>query len=160
MPQSCPSCRASVNPTDAFCPNCGYTLRASSQQPTVPYQPVAQPRQSPGGYHPQSRQARQRSRPWFRKKRFIFPLVFLLLLGATGAGAMWYINNAFGWYYLTIMAILLILVIVIIFSPYGKIRLGRDSDQGAVDRQGSRGCRRMVGGEWILVMGCRPGDAI
>ncbi|WP_211653039.1 glycine betaine uptake BCCT transporter [Planococcus alpniumensis] len=40
-----------------------------------------------------------------------------------------YINTAFGWYYLTIMAILLILVIVIIFSPYGKIRLGRDSDR-------------------------------
>lgn len=40
-----------------------------------------------------------------------------------------YITTAFGWYYLTIMALLLILVIVIIVSPYGKIRLGRDSDR-------------------------------
>ncbi|MBT2581417.1 BCCT family transporter [Planococcus sp. ISL-109] len=40
-----------------------------------------------------------------------------------------YINTAFGWYYLMIMALLLILVIVIIVSPYGKIRLGRDSDR-------------------------------
>jgi LCP family protein required for cell wall assembly len=103
MPQSCPSCRATVNPTDAFCPNCGYTLRTSTQaqQATLPYQPVPsqgtrQRQQAPTGYHPQSRQARQRSRPWFRKKRFIFPLVFLMLLGAGGATAMWYINNAFG----------------------------------------------------------------
>ncbi len=40
-----------------------------------------------------------------------------------------FINTAFGWYYLTIMAILLILVGVMIVSPYGKIRLGRDSDR-------------------------------
>ena len=103
MPQSCPSCGATVNATDAFCPNCGYTLHASTQaaQQTLPYQPVpaggARTRQQqPGGYHPQSRQARQRSRPWYRKKRFIFPLVFLVLIGVGGATAMWYINNAFG----------------------------------------------------------------
>lgn len=102
MPQSCPSCRATVNPTDAFCPNCGYTLRASTQaaQQTLPYQPVpsqgARQRQQTAGYHPQSRQARLRSRPWYRKKRFIFPLVFLVLLGVGGATAMWVINNAFG----------------------------------------------------------------
>lgn len=99
MPQSCPSCRATVNPTDAFCPNCGYTLRSTTQaaQQTLPYQPIPQQRQQqPGGYHPQSRQARRRTRPWYRKKRFIFPLVFLMLLGAGGATAMWYINNAFG----------------------------------------------------------------
>ena len=40
-----------------------------------------------------------------------------------------YINAAFGWYYLMIMALLLIFVIVIVVSPYGKIRLGRDSDR-------------------------------
>lgn len=97
MPQSCPSCRAHVNPTDAFCPSCGYTLRSSAQQRTVTSQPAARPRQQPAGaYHPQSRQARQRSRPWHRKKRFIFPLVFLMLLGAGGVGGMWVLNNAFG----------------------------------------------------------------
>jgi polyisoprenyl-teichoic acid--peptidoglycan teichoic acid transferase len=86
-----------VNPTDAFCPNCGLTLRSSSEQRTMPSQSAARPRQQhPGAYHPQSRQARQRSRPWFRKKRFIFPLVLLMLLGAGGVGGMWVLNNAFG----------------------------------------------------------------
>ena len=40
-----------------------------------------------------------------------------------------YINTAFGWYYLMIMAVLLILVAIIMVSPYGKIRLGKDADR-------------------------------
>ncbi|RNF39127.1 glycine betaine uptake BCCT transporter [Planococcus salinus] len=40
-----------------------------------------------------------------------------------------FINTAFGWYYLTIMALLLILTLIIILSPYGKIRLGKDADR-------------------------------
>lgn len=40
-----------------------------------------------------------------------------------------FINTAFGWYYLLIMAILMIFVVIIIVSPYGKIRLGKDSDR-------------------------------
>ncbi|ALS79894.1 MULTISPECIES: BCCT family transporter [Planococcus] len=40
-----------------------------------------------------------------------------------------FINTTFGWYYLLIMAILMIFVIIIIVSPYGKIRLGKDSDR-------------------------------
>lgn len=40
-----------------------------------------------------------------------------------------FINTAFGWYYLVIMAVLLILVFVIIVSPYGKLRLGKDRDR-------------------------------
>ncbi|ANU14953.1 glycine betaine uptake BCCT transporter [Planococcus halocryophilus] len=40
-----------------------------------------------------------------------------------------YINTAFGWYYLMIMGILMIFVGIIIVSPYGKIRLGKDSDR-------------------------------
>lgn len=40
-----------------------------------------------------------------------------------------FINTAFGWYYLTIMALLLILTFIVIISPYGKIRLGKDADR-------------------------------
>ncbi|CEG24168.1 Glycine betaine transporter BetL [Planococcus massiliensis] len=40
-----------------------------------------------------------------------------------------FIGTNFGWYYLTLMALLLILVFVIVVSPYGKIRLGKDSDR-------------------------------
>ncbi|AIY04235.1 glycine/betaine ABC transporter permease [Planococcus sp. PAMC 21323] len=40
-----------------------------------------------------------------------------------------YINTSFGWYYLLIMAFLMIFVGIIMVSPYGKIRLGKDSDR-------------------------------
>ncbi len=40
-----------------------------------------------------------------------------------------FINTSFGWYYLLIMALLMIFVVIIMVSPYGKIRLGKDSDR-------------------------------
>ncbi|SDG98244.1 glycine betaine transporter [Planococcus glaciei] len=40
-----------------------------------------------------------------------------------------FIDTSFGWYYLMLMAIILILTFVIIISPYGKIRLGKDTDR-------------------------------
>lgn len=40
-----------------------------------------------------------------------------------------FIGSNFGWYYLTLMALLLIFVFVIVISPYGKIRLGKDTDR-------------------------------
>lgn len=40
-----------------------------------------------------------------------------------------FISTSFGWYYLMLMAIILILVFIIIISPYGKIRLGKDTDR-------------------------------
>ena len=40
-----------------------------------------------------------------------------------------FISTNFGWYYLMLMAIILILVFIIIISPYGKIRLGKDTDR-------------------------------
>jgi glycine betaine transporter len=40
-----------------------------------------------------------------------------------------FIGTSFGWYYLMLMAFLLIFTFIIIISPYGKIRLGKDSDR-------------------------------
>ncbi|WP_416143902.1 glycine betaine uptake BCCT transporter [Planococcus koreensis] len=40
-----------------------------------------------------------------------------------------YIDTGFGWYYLMLMALILIFTFIIIISPYGKIRLGKDSDR-------------------------------
>ncbi|TWT24770.1 BCCT family transporter [Planomicrobium sp. CPCC 101110] len=40
-----------------------------------------------------------------------------------------FIDTSFGWYYLMLMAFLLIFTFIIIISPYGKIRLGKDADR-------------------------------
>ncbi|MFD1864492.1 glycine betaine uptake BCCT transporter [Planococcus chinensis] len=40
-----------------------------------------------------------------------------------------FIDTGFGWFYLMLMAIILILTFIIIVSPYGKIRLGKDTDR-------------------------------
>ncbi|WP_088007333.1 glycine betaine uptake BCCT transporter [Indiicoccus explosivorum] len=39
------------------------------------------------------------------------------------------ISTGFGWFYMLIMALVLLFSVIIMVSPYGKIRLGRDSDQ-------------------------------
>ncbi|MBY0223439.1 MULTISPECIES: BCCT family transporter [Sporosarcina] len=40
-----------------------------------------------------------------------------------------FVASSFGWYYMLLMTALLLLSIFMIFSPYGKIRLGKDSDR-------------------------------
>ncbi|WP_153731022.1 BCCT family transporter [Sporosarcina obsidiansis] len=40
-----------------------------------------------------------------------------------------FVSSTFGWYYMLLMTLLLLLSIFIIFSPYGKIRLGKDEDR-------------------------------
>lgn len=40
-----------------------------------------------------------------------------------------FITSTFGWYYLVIVALMVIFTLFLIFSPYGKIRLGKDSDR-------------------------------
>lgn len=40
-----------------------------------------------------------------------------------------FVASTFGWYYMLIMTALLLLSIFMIFSPYGKIRLGKDTDR-------------------------------
>lgn len=46
----------------------------------------------------------------------------------TNSGKVFVATN-FGWYYMLLMTVLLLLSIFMIFSPYGKIRLGKDEDR-------------------------------
>lgn len=40
-----------------------------------------------------------------------------------------FISTAFGWYYLIVVTLFLLVCIVFIVSPYGKVRLGKDDDR-------------------------------
>ncbi|WP_432363239.1 glycine betaine uptake BCCT transporter [Sporosarcina sp. UB5] len=40
-----------------------------------------------------------------------------------------FVSSSFGWYYMLLLSFLLVLSIFFIFSPYGKIRLGQDTDR-------------------------------
>ncbi|WP_301109791.1 BCCT family transporter [Sporosarcina sp.] len=40
-----------------------------------------------------------------------------------------FVASSFGWYYMLLLSLLLLLSIFLIFSPYGKIRLGKDTDR-------------------------------
>ncbi|WP_301109884.1 BCCT family transporter [Sporosarcina sp.] len=40
-----------------------------------------------------------------------------------------FVASTFGWYYMLLMTALLLISIFMIFSPYGKIRLGKDTDR-------------------------------
>jgi glycine betaine transporter len=40
-----------------------------------------------------------------------------------------FVSTAFGWYYLLLMAVFLVLALIIAISPYGRIRLGKDTDR-------------------------------
>lgn len=40
-----------------------------------------------------------------------------------------FVSNAFGWHYMLLMTLLLAISLFLIFSPYGKIRLGKDEDR-------------------------------
>ena len=46
----------------------------------------------------------------------------------TSAGKS-FVATTFGWYYLLLMTLLVAISIYLIFSPYGKIRLGKDTDR-------------------------------
>ncbi|SIT75163.1 glycine betaine uptake BCCT transporter [Edaphobacillus lindanitolerans] len=40
-----------------------------------------------------------------------------------------FVSTTFGWYYLLLFAVFLVLALIIALSPYGKIRLGKDTDR-------------------------------
>lgn len=64
------------------------TLPAAKAQPVQTFAPL--PQQSA------AQSAKTIKRPWFRKKRFMIPFTFLLILGMIGAGGAWYVNQQFG----------------------------------------------------------------
>ena len=45
-----------------------------------------------------------------------------------------FITTTFGWYYLIIVGLMVVFTLFLIFSPYGKIRLGKDTDRPAYSR--------------------------
>jgi glycine betaine transporter len=40
-----------------------------------------------------------------------------------------FVSTSFGWYYLLLMAVFLVMALIIAISPYGRIRLGKDTDR-------------------------------
>ncbi|OZS77532.1 glycine/betaine ABC transporter permease [Tetzosporium hominis] len=45
-----------------------------------------------------------------------------------------FITSTFGWYYLIIVSLMVVFTLFLIVSPYGKIRLGKDSDRPAYSK--------------------------
>ena len=72
----------------------------------------------------------------------VFYITIALIILAVGYGALApdsfeavtttikdFVASTFGWYYMVLMSFMLALCVFIILSPYGKIRLGKDSDR-------------------------------
>jgi glycine betaine transporter len=77
-----------------------------------------------------------------RKISNVFYITIALIILAVGYGALApdsfeavtttikdFVASTFGWYYMVLMSFMLALCVFIILSPYGKIRLGKDSDR-------------------------------
>jgi len=45
-----------------------------------------------------------------------------------------FITSTFGWYYLTLVSIMVLFTLIVIVSPFGKIRLGKDTDRPEFSR--------------------------
>src|SRR5699024_10314576 len=71
---------------------------------------------------------------------FYFTLVLVILVVIFGAAfpatfeqlsenVKGFVATSFGWYYMLIMAGMLILAVILAVSPYGKIRLGKDHER-------------------------------
>ncbi|TQR17278.1 BCCT family transporter [Psychrobacillus soli] len=77
-----------------------------------------------------------------KKLSITFYITMALIILAVGYGALRpdsfeaitttiksFVASSFGWYYMLLMTFMLALSIFFIFSPYGKIRLGKDTDR-------------------------------
>lgn len=72
----------------------------------------------------------------------VFYITIGLIILAVGYGALapesfeavttrakTFVSTTFGWYYMLLMSVMVLISIFFIFSPYGKIRLGKDTDR-------------------------------
>lgn len=72
----------------------------------------------------------------------VFYITIALIIIAVGYGAIapesfeaittnikGYVASTFGWYYMMLMSFMVVLAIFLLLSPYGKIRLGKDTDR-------------------------------
>ncbi|WP_188456284.1 BCCT family transporter [Virgibacillus oceani] len=59
----------------------------------------------------------------------IFGIVTPDKFGSVSGAIMNYISIHFGWYYLILVTIFVVFCVYLIFSPYGKIRLGKQNDK-------------------------------
>lgn len=77
-----------------------------------------------------------------RKISNVFYITIVLIILAVGYGALApesfeavttsiknFVASTFGWYYLMLMSLMVVLSLFFILSPYGKIRLGKDTDR-------------------------------
>lgn len=77
----------------------------------------------------------------------VFWFALALVVLAVGYGALaptsfetvmgkWqsFITTSFGWYYLSVVSIMVLFTIIVIISPFGKIRLGKDTDRPEYSR--------------------------
>jgi len=82
-----------------------------------------------------------------KKLTSVFWFSLVLVIIAVGYGALApesfetitgnmqsFITSTFGWYYLTIVSIMVLFTLIVIVSPFGKIRLGKDSDRPEFSR--------------------------
>jgi LCP family protein required for cell wall assembly len=99
MEPTCPRCKATVPEGSVFCSQCGMPLRADA--PIVTRVTTAQDTDFvpiPGAQNPPDMRVRKRRRrrtPWYRKKRFLVPLVMVAILLTTLAAGAWYIKTRF-----------------------------------------------------------------
>lgn len=82
-----------------------------------------------------------------KKLTSVFWFSLVLVIIAVGYGALApesfeaitgnmqsFITSTFGWYYLTIVSIMVLFTLIVIVSPFGKIRLGKDTDRPEFSR--------------------------
>ncbi|TMV60652.1 BCCT family transporter, partial [Thioclava sp. BHET1] len=55
--------------------------------------------------------------------------LFPAALGSAAGGAMGWISHVFGWWYVLVVSAFLVFAVYLLFSPYGRIKLGKDDEE-------------------------------